>query len=332
MGGCILKHKKYKDEEFEHFREMISEKTKRKEKIVIPFKEIESLNLNNNGVNIPFSRTNVVNVERYMLWYWCPIIGSDAIMLFIHLWEYCDQNEGVDICYPKLEELKDKLGISRPKLNRLTTILDENNFLIKFQRLNKLDNNSQTSPIFKLRSTVPMLSEEQIQKLSPKLKEKHDEYLEKFGNGDIKIDRFNHDFSLTLQKLEKNGDILVSKKARERIKRLIEQEKAISYLMGYIEPERVLDAEKIKIISVTRYMSKPVFEAFFKNAVFIQCHYPYDIDVVMDDIEYNRYQELGKHGKSLENLNKAINEYLGMEVNLKIHKIEQYIVKTLKAH
>jgi hypothetical protein len=60
------------------------------------------MNHNKNGESIPYSRNNVVNLEGYLLWYWSPIIGGEAIILFLHLWEYCNQDEGVDICYPKI--------------------------------------------------------------------------------------------------------------------------------------------------------------------------------------------------------------------------------------
>ncbi len=306
----INKDKVYKEDEFIHFmRKYTGETRKIKGKnnskrtykefdmVEISFNDIVDMNLNGKGVSVPYSNENVINISRYMFYYWLPIIGSDAINLFILLNEYCDKD--TDICYPKVGELADRLGRSKPTLNKALDKLEENNFVVVINRLNKVADNRETSPIYKIRKTVPLLSIDQYKKLPPILKEKHDEFMKKYG-GSTKMDYFNYDADETMEELISNGDKIVSKKSREKINQILEEEKEAEYILASLsETEKLYRETFHNAIQMRRLWSKPSFENFFGNSICILDEETNIISLILNEVgklylegNYNAYRRL----------------------------------------
>ncbi|NYV66550.1 helix-turn-helix domain-containing protein [Bacillus sp. Gen3] len=339
-----MKPVSYKDDEFIHFiykdkGEFVQrgkgenkKEYPKKEKIEIPFNEIEKMNLNKNGESIPYSRNNVVNLERYLLWYWSPIIGGEAIILFLHLWEYCNQDEGVDICYPKITELCEKMGKSRPTINKILETLEENNFLVVIHRLNKESNNRETSPIYKLRQTVPLLSKEQYLKLSPKLQAKHDEYMQKFVN-DKQLEYFTYDVNETIETLLSKGDKIISKSARAKIKEIINSEKQTEHLISILPESIRLTLKRDSLLDALERvgMSKPMRDTFYKDMMSIYIEETETVHLLVND---NNLLELLSNETSsfgIDRLFSALQILYNIE-NMKIeyYTIEQYFYKLMK--
>ncbi|MEK1828895.1 hypothetical protein AAAC51_07040 [Priestia megaterium] len=72
-------------------------------------------------------------------------------------------------------------------------------------------NNKETSPIYKIRQTIPMLSKEQYNGLPSYLKDKHDIFMKKYGT-DAKMDYFQHDSKEVIGDLLSRSEKIVSKK------------------------------------------------------------------------------------------------------------------------
>jgi Helix-turn-helix domain len=291
MEVFILPNPEYKKDEYIHF---IYEKTGEYQKvkgknnsermqpkynqIEIPFNKIESLNLNNRGESVPYSHKNVINFSRYMAWYWCPIIGADACMLYMHLTEYCDDT---DICYPKIDELADKMKRSKPTVNKNLDILEENNFIIIIHRLNKLANNKETSPIFKLRHTIPLLSKEQYFMLSKKLQKKHDEFMEKYGAGRQEFIPYDH--SQTLDELLMTGEKIISKSARSKIDNILKNEQEKEYLLVKLSKYDTVKLEGFHQALMQAGFSKPSFDLFFRESISVYIREERSVHIIVKD-------------------------------------------------
>lgn len=236
----------------------------------VSFEDIENMNLNKIGNEIPYASMNVINIERYMLYFWSLIMDSDCILLYLHLWEYCDRTNGVDICYPKMNELQERLGVSKPTLIKKIKMLEENNFLVQIHRLNKKDNNRETSPIFKLRQTIPMLSREQYQKLPKLMQKKHDDYMKKFVK-DYSMNMFSPLGSDTIQQLiEQKGDKIITSKIRSEIEKVISNEQEIEYIRENLSSkmkETLIESSQFYCELQSCGMSKPASEFLFKDCI-----------------------------------------------------------------
>jgi DNA-binding transcriptional ArsR family regulator len=341
-----MKPNGYKEEEFIHFiRQNTGEyvevksvkdstrKHPKYEMYEIPFASINTMQLDKYGENIPFTRNNVVNLERYILRYWQPLIGSNAVMLLLNLWEYCNRDEGVDICYPKTSELAELMGVSKPTITNTLKVLEENNFIIIIHRLNKLANNKETSPIFKLRQTVPLLSKEQVRKLPPLLQKKHDEYIEKFGRGETEIQYFSHLPSETKGELLSVGDKLVSKKTRIHIESILESEQDAEYLLTILPNElrETMRKESFQEALEKVGISKPVIDVFFENVISICNHDSYTVDIIVRTSGHRDVLKKGVNERHTELVSKAVNELYGEGLFfINYYTVKDYIFKILK--
>lgn len=336
----------YKEDEFIHFIRKESQDNKikvikedgkkyelpSKDMYEIPFSDIESVNLNVRGTSVTFSRNNVVNLERYMLWYWSPIIGGNAIILYLHLWEYCNQDDGVNICYPKLSELAMKLGIKDTRtIVRLLNKLQENNFLIWAYRLNKMNNHKEDSPVYKLRETVPLLSKEQVEKLSPKLKKKHEKYMEKFSKPEH-LERFTYDYSETLENLTEKSDMIVSSKTRKMIDQALEQQKDNEMLLKII-PENSIFVhteqfhEELEKVGV----AKPSREFYYMDVSVVYEKTTDIVYVLLPTQNMKEYFVNDLKPQNLELLEKSLNNMFDEYETLKFVTVKNYIVQKMKS-
>ena len=227
----MVKPKDYKDDEFRH----VLYKGNKKELVEIPFHEVEKINLNNKGKSVPFGNKNVVNLNRYMLRYWTPIIGSNAVLLYLHLWEFCI-DEGVDMCYAKTEYLAEKMKLSKPTILSALQALEDNNFIFRIRRFNLLGSKKETSPLIILRETIPLLSREQYHTLPKSIQEMHDKYMEKFAKEET-MDMFSYDSVNTYKRLHYVGDKIVSKKARAKLDAVLANDEQEDYLMDILPDE-----------------------------------------------------------------------------------------------
>lgn len=249
-----------------------------KEAVEIDFGQFETVDLNRKGATIPYTISNVVNVERYLIKYWSPIIGSDAIHLYIQLTELCRFKDGIDICYEKLSVLGYKIKKKDKRtVKKLLDILQDNNFIIYAYRYNERTR-KEDCPIFKVRQTVPLLSKEQYLELSASDRKKHDEYMENFANGQM-LEHFHYDAGETISELLENGDVRVSRKSRQKIKDAMESENRIDYIMGNISDKMsntLIDESRLFELLESKGLSKPTRETYFADVITL-----YDDDVML---------------------------------------------------
>lgn len=340
-----MKPNSYKDEEFIHFvRQKTGEFKEVKAKLdstrkhpkydlfEIPFSDIERIQLNRRGENIPYTRNNVVNLERYILRYWQPIMGSDAVMLLLNLWEYCNRDEGIDICYPKVSDLAEMMGRSVPSITKNLKILEENNFLLVIHRLNRKANNKETSPCFKLRETVPLISREQYLTLPPSLREKHDEYIEKYGRGEIQMEYFTHSSDDTVGELMSRADKLVSKKARQQIEDIIQSEQEAEFLITKLPDElkETMKRESLHKILEGAGFSKPMRELVLGDAISIYHKQTGEVDIIVRKEDNKQLLEDGINESFSEKLQKAMTTAYGHVLHINYYTVKRYIYRVMK--
>jgi hypothetical protein len=320
-GGYIVANPPYKKDEYIHFiskrngevKKVKSKHDSERERPMhnmyeIPFEDIENMNLNNRGEVVPYSHKNVINFSRYMAWYWCPIIGAEACMLYMHLTEYCDDE--TDICYPKKKDLAEKMNKTLPTINKLLQILEQNNFIVIIRRLNKLANNKETSPIYKLRQTVPLLSKEQYSQLPDILKKKHDEFMVKFGK-DVEQDYFQFDFSETITELETKSEKIISRSARKRIEEILNREEELEYLLVKIAHYATLESVKFHTCLMEAGMSKPMFDLTLKDSLSIYYKDNDTVHIIVRSETAKEYLEKELPDYHKQNVRKALTSLYG---------------------
>lgn len=280
----------YKHEEFTHFynkktgkmesfikggKEVLKEEVKRVE---ISFETISEISLDAHGEIAPYSSRSVVNVSRYVIDYWVPLIGGNVVMTYIRILEYTGDG---DLCWKKVAELCEELKMSRPTFDNHIQTLEDFNFLIKFNRLNKLNNNKETSPLFKVRDSVPLLSEQLLSKLSPRLQLKHEKFMEKFGKN-VEMNTFLFDSNCFVEDLIKGQREMVSKKRMRKVnEEMLEIEKVMK-ITNSLSNHEVESQEEIQNILKTTF-HKGTYDMCVKHLFFI------------NDDESDRYLIISKY-------------------------------------
>ncbi|MFA2720500.1 helix-turn-helix domain-containing protein [Bacillus paranthracis] len=304
-----------------------------KEAYEVPFSYIESLNLNKVGNELPAVIHNVWNVDRYMAYYWKQIMDADCIFVWQHLWDYCDKDNGVDMCYPKMKELAERTGLSKATLISKIKKLEENNFLIQVHRLNKRNGNKEDSPVFKLRRTIPLLSKEQYMKLKPLMQKKHDEFMEKFAS-DAQMERFNlQSGEDTLDNIINTvGDKIISSKARKEIDKILKSEHEEEYILANLPShmqDTLVTANEFHEKMLDHGCTKPTADIFFNNVMSVynsEIHTAYVI--VPDNSKKDFLEELGGSNKDI--LCEALDGMYESIGDIKYFTTKQFIVTILK--
>jgi hypothetical protein len=313
------------------------ESTKRlkdKEMFEIEFDAIERINLNKIGNEIPFTN-NVVNLERYMMMYWKPLLDSDCILLYLHLWEYCkDRDDGVDMIYPKIKDLIQRFSTTRPTLLAKLKKLEEYNFLVVIHRLNKRNGNKEDSPVIKLRRTIPMLTREQYYKLNPYLQKKHDEYMDKFAN-DMQMRMYNHDGeNLKVDLIQTYGDKIITKKMREEIDRSLMDAEAEQYILEHLDSDlkdTLMTSKDISSMLIDgRFYSKPTAEMYFKDVMSIYNKDTYTVTFIAKDDSQKEFIYEVPINADLPKLSMSFESVYGAVSDFKCLTRKQYIVNVLK--
>jgi hypothetical protein len=327
--------KEYKEDEYIHFvreftgvtREIDDKKSKSGKRRYkeydmreIPFDDIISLNLNKSGESIPFSNNGVINVNRYLFWFWTPIIGSDCISLYILLSEYC--NDETDICYPKESELADRLGLSKRTIQRKIPILEENNFLLVINRLNRLANNKETSPIYKMRQTIPLLSREQYHQLPDYLKKKHDKFMDRYGR-DSHMEAFLYDSGNTISGLLSNSERVVTKREREQIDNILKNSQQSEYIVARLSSERKVFQESFYEVVLANW-SKPVFDTAFDKSIVVVNEEELYADLILTEVGKEMCESIPSYKKRLL---EVTSELYGDNVeDMNFYTFKEYII------
>lgn len=132
--------------------------------------KIESININDETIcfigDDEILAEGYTVVWNYFLNKWVPILGVGPSMLYIQILKRCfkDKEGGQkDIAFPKISTLCKELGIkSRTTLHKWLDLLEEYEFIQRFNRYNKEDNGKmlQTSNIYKVRLSIHLTPED----------------------------------------------------------------------------------------------------------------------------------------------------------------------------
>lgn len=234
------------------------------EKREISFEEIKELNLDNYGQDVRTCAEDFSFIHNYFFDYWGSIIGTDAVVTYLHLKRYCYGNR--DFCFPDMEIIQAKMKKgSRNTVIKAMDTLEEFGFITKILRKDKLNKNADSSPFFKIRRYIPLLSEELLQLLPEKLRKEHDKFVAK-TNG-IVLEEHTHAQEIINQLLEKARSFN-SNKAPNKEDDLKRQGKlyeyAISKMTGTQHENwlRILKALSTKI-------SKPSLDTWFSQTILL---------------------------------------------------------------
>lgn len=269
--------------------------------------QVKNFTLEDKGTPIPRVHGNFTAVDNYFFDYWGYFLGSRATTAFMHLLRYC---YGSDVCYPSIPLIAAKMNCTRQSLNTYFEILEKYGFIYRFWTRKPNDNNKNGTIIFKVRQTIPFLSEELIEQLPPILKKEHEKDVKRLSES-YHIQLSEHvDYQEVYQEFLTYGKPQESKlKKREHNKhsdynQLIKLKRDM-LLTSLSDEERLIHQ---KIIDILRSeMSKPSFEFWFEKCV-IKPLEQYYILFVPDEITI---QHLQSTDVLLKKLNDAIYKVVG---------------------
>lgn len=171
-------------------------------------KEVVSrFSLENTGQPLPRVNGNITVLDNYFLDYWGHFLGAGPTTAFAHLLRYC---YGKDYCWPKLETIAAKMNCSLPTLRNYYDILEQYGFAYRFWCEN-VETGKDDSILFKVRKTIPFLSEELIEKLPKALRKEHDEYVEDLMESYDVMFEDSYDYPELYDSLKEKGSVSVSR-------------------------------------------------------------------------------------------------------------------------
>ncbi|MDP4086575.1 MAG: DnaA N-terminal domain-containing protein [Bacillota bacterium] len=234
------------------------------EKRKVSFEEIKALNLDDFGRDVRTCAEDFTFIHNYLYDYWGAIMGSDAISTYLHLKRYVYGKK--DFCFPDMEiiQLKMKKGSKNTIIKAMNT-LEEYGFITKILRIDKERHNADSSPFFKLRRYIPLLSEELINQLPEKLRNEHDKFIAS-TNGIILDESYDSE-QIVNQLLEKSSSIK-SKNKKERLDELKRQGKLYEFIVSTLSSEQH-DNWFLILHELSSKISKPSFETWFSKTIIL---------------------------------------------------------------
>lgn len=332
--------KEYKAEEFEYFvyqetgryemqkgKDNIIRRQPILEKVVINFEDIEQLDLENRGERVPFTHKHVINTPLYLMYYWSPIIGDRACFLYLQLLTYCREDR--DFLWDKLKEIAVRNKISSHNtLTKYLDVLEKHNFIVIVHRLNKKDNNRQTSPIIKVRQSIPLLSKELYEQLPERLKQWHDDFMDRYGKS-TKMPEETYKSKETVNELIDNGQVLLTSKTRQRIQELIAEENAIDYIKSKLQFSNNLKTTELhELLASHSILTKPAYDTFFSDSLVYYDDELNCIDFIVKPIGQTLLTESRNEEFYKSKLYLIIHHLYGLqpeEYDLNIYTFEEYM-------
>jgi DNA-binding MarR family transcriptional regulator len=284
----------------------------------ISFEEVKNLNLDHYGMDVRTSDKDFTLVHNYLLDFWSSILGSDAILLYIHLKRYCYGDK--DYCFPNLDEIAKKMNTTKQTIRKLLDKLEDYNFIVRIYRKDKHRKNAKSTILFKVRRYVPLLSEELIAKLPERLQELHDKFLATCSG--IHLNE-SHTKKEALQKLLEQSKMMNEEEKKEFAAEKRQEGNLRESILLQLDANQLHFSDMIKQ-EIEKRISKPSYETFIEDS-FILLYPEYQQVIVItpnlfvNDFVQDRYQNLIK--ESIYNLELASN------VNVYCLTYEQYIYK-----
>jgi DNA-binding Lrp family transcriptional regulator len=170
-------------------------KTKRKTKDGEPVKitvnqkeyysieDIENMDLEQYSKLLPHMNGHKTIIHNYFLKFWAPVLdpkkrsGGAIAFLYITLLSYCYGDK--DYVWVSISTLAETITASEETVRKYLKILEQEGFIIRFwrEKENDHDKTEQGSMLIKVRRTIPFLTKEKLDMLSPKKQAEHDRFL-----------------------------------------------------------------------------------------------------------------------------------------------------------
>lgn len=235
-------------------------------RVEVPFKNIEDVNLDMLGEHIPQNETDFFLVSNYLLDFWGSVLGSEVVYTYLMLRRYAYGRK--DFCFPDVDTICIKMRKSRPTINKYLSILEEHGFILVFHRYDN-ESRKDSSPLFKIRRYVPVITEEMYDALPDKLKRAHDELLSEV-NGIRLVSQIQR---VDIEDITKDGTLIKTKRKHEvesRVINLTEEDIAYDKVASQLD-ERDLSVTNtiLKYAQLHSIVSKASYDTFFKRCFFI---------------------------------------------------------------
>jgi hypothetical protein len=232
------------------------------ERIYFNEEDIRKFSLDKHSQNVPYVDGHLTIINNYMFDYWGNILGAEAIALYAHLKRYCYGER--DYCWPNLDLISYKMKMSRNTVKKYLGILEDYGFVYHFSVQNADQNNTNESPLFKVRKKVPLLTQEQCEQLPSVLQLDHEKYLQKL----LSTCEQELELDLTVDYNELYSDLIEKGKVHRKPKQmsLFEAEKQTSIKKQLLQQEQT--EEDIALWNAfmeeaKKRVSKPSYENWF---------------------------------------------------------------------
>lgn len=248
------------------------------EKVKVSFKEVKELNLDTIGRAAPVAETeDFTIVSNYLFDFWGAVLGDSVISTYLHLKRHAYNKK--DYCYIDIDLIALKMNKSRNTVKGYLNQLEEYGFIASFLRIDTENNNRDVSPLFKLRRTVPLITQEAYDSLKPRLQKLHDEYMDVFEN--ISFDNNIKKAKHMVEDIVKDGQSINDKETQKRVEESIENGKLEEFILNQLDVDQRDFDYKVHDLLLER-VSKPSFDTWFKNTIFIQ-HSDMDYTILVNN-------------------------------------------------
>lgn len=238
-------------------------------KVYFSEQQVNNFNLDRFGMPVHALVNGQTVIPNYILDYWGCILGDSAayllILLMRHDFERDEHGETKRKVWPSMKTLEELTGKDERALKRHIEILENHHFIYRFWRADK-NKGSNKSTYFILRKTIPYLSEEQVNQLSPERQKKHDDFLRLIAghiNSEIELPK-NYDYSDEMKKIIDSGF-----KSAPRKLTPYEMEQYNSIRREKVTSEITEDDKRIWediSKSLSKKISPPSIETWFKSS------------------------------------------------------------------
>lgn len=145
--------------------------------------DIEQLDLGEYSKLLPFMNGHKTIIHNYFIKFWAPVLdpkqrsGGNIAFLYITLLSYCYGDK--DYVWVSISTLAETINASEETVRKYLKILEEEGFIIRFwrEKENDEEKTEQGSLLIKVRRSIPFLTKEKLEKLSPKKQAEHKQFL-----------------------------------------------------------------------------------------------------------------------------------------------------------
>lgn len=259
-GNRIAKTRTIRGKEQSYFEEEL-------ERLYFDEEVVRNISLDKYSQNIPYVDGHLTIINNYMFDYWGYLLGAEGIALYAHLKRYCYGDK--DYCWPNLELISHKMKMSRNTVKKYLNLLESYGFVIMFNVQNADNNNTNESPLYKMRKKVPLLTQEQCALLPKILQDDHDKYLRKLlatSEQQLELDP-SVDYDEFFVSLEEKGTKgTVHRKPKQLSLFEMEKQSGISRRLLQGEQTEEDQARWTAVLEqISKIVSKPSYDNWFKG-------------------------------------------------------------------